>query len=206
MEGRVLTVDGFPAAGIRVTLKVAQAPEDTTQYYSEDARSVTTSHLGTYRLHGIPAGRYYIAAGPPGLLTYFPGVLSVSDAEPFAVVDGTILRHDFRLACRLDLKVSGRVIFASENSWRVQTVGLISRTIPRRHRKVRPDGSFEFTEVPPGSYSLSCGDFALPGHRHGDGSGCVRNRIASARHDSPDNRSGNGRGGTDSGGFSAVQE
>jgi hypothetical protein len=162
MEGRVLTVDGFPAAGIRVTLKVAQVPEDTTQYYSEDVRSVTTSHLGTYRLHGIPAGRYHVTAGQPGLLTYFPGVLSVSDAELFVVADGTVLRHDFKLACRLDLKVSGRVIFPSENSWREPTVGLISKTNLRRHRKVKPDGSFEFTEVPPGSYTLSCGVLPSP--------------------------------------------
>src|SRR6187399_1903865 len=77
VEGRVLTEDGMPAVGVRVT---AQSVPDTA-VAARDAgvmvSIVQTDASGRYRLERIPPGRYYITAGLVDFPTYYPGVITL---------------------------------------------------------------------------------------------------------------------------------
>ena len=97
ITGRVLGVDGKPAAGVRVALA------------SEDAEGRITANIligltvtdgtGRYRIDNIPPGRYGIVAGAVAAPTFYPGTASVSGASVVRVERGlTMSAQDFPLA------------------------------------------------------------------------------------------------------------
>jgi len=160
ISGRVLTLDGRPAAGVPVILKVAPIPDDTTLFYSYQVRYTTTSSSGFYRLHGIPPGRYCVAAGRSDRPTYFPGVLEETKAAGFVIAEATIVPlADLALAIRMDLNVSGRVIWSTgrtpESNLKVSLVSQETRRL-RWSTLIQQDGSFEFQNVRQGAYYLRC--------------------------------------------------
>ena len=95
--GRVLGMDGRPAAGVRVALA------------SEDAEGRITANIligltvtdknGRYRIDNIPPGRYGIVAGAVAAPTFYPGTASVAGASVVRVERGmTMSAQDFSLA------------------------------------------------------------------------------------------------------------
>src|SRR6185295_7766972 len=161
VEGRVLGLNGSPAAGVRV---MAQALPETGAFSSEPsvmASIVQTDTAGHFRLERIPPGRYYITAGLVEFPTYYPGVKAIADAKVVVVAGGAYLSGiDFSLS-RPVLKVSGRVIREGNPpvapTQRVLITGGVLLTGGRlvsQHAVIPTDGSFEFVNLPPGIYTI----------------------------------------------------
>jgi 5-hydroxyisourate hydrolase-like protein (transthyretin family) len=163
ISGTLLTRDGKPAAGVRVgALEIREAGVNSDQSVMSLAE---TDQNGRYRLEQVPPGRYRITAGALDTPTYFPGVAGVSGATivtvaPMANVTGI----DFRLAVAQALRFSGKIIRQDNTG---QTVGapataarpvtqirLQGQGVPVVMAAVGADGSFEFTNVRPGTYRV----------------------------------------------------
>jgi hypothetical protein len=62
VTGRILTADGLPAAGVRVS--VAPAPVSSTQNATTPLLNlVETDPTGNFRIAGVNPGRYHVVAG-----------------------------------------------------------------------------------------------------------------------------------------------
>jgi protocatechuate 3,4-dioxygenase beta subunit len=139
--GRITNENGEPMAGVSVEAIVAKARLQDQQSWNSrgrfPAKSTTTNDLGEYRLFGLPAGSYYVAAvdsglsefiasqggwssdsGPQGVggdptsrrpPLYFPGVSQRSQAQEIRLVAGQEVRVDLSLRPEKTVTVSGRV-------------------------------------------------------------------------------------------------
>jgi hypothetical protein len=91
ITGLIRTETGAPAAGVRVAAMAASsAPGGTTLY-----GIAQTGPDGRYTLEGIPAGRYYIVAGPVQSPIYHPGVDSSANATIVTVGSTLVPNMDF---------------------------------------------------------------------------------------------------------------
>ena len=158
----------------------------------EMTRSVPTDEGGRFRIDRLPAGSYLVLAAPalsvriprPGMaaaatddqpvyaLTYFPGTIERTQAQPVAVaadVEQTIFIELPRVA---PVHVRGTVSSPSGRSTSGVSL-MLGRTVGNSGSTslagyVQPDGSFDIT-IPPGDYSVSAntapgttgGEFAI---------------------------------------------
>ena len=160
ITGRILSVEGTPASGVRVTAMTPREPgqgEGVSMY----ASITQTDSSGSYRLENVSPGRYYITAGLLDAPTYYPGVAALSGAT-VVVVDGAVKDGiDFQLKIPPGMKVSGRLAILPAPRSTPATVMLAGTTMGLREAPVNPDGTFEFLRVPPGRYTLT-NMFGLP--------------------------------------------
>jgi hypothetical protein len=96
ITGRVLGMDGLPAAGVRVALA---SPDANGKITSEILTGLTvTDEAGHYRIENIPPGRYGIVAGAVAAPTFYPGIANSSGAKLLTVERGsTTAGLDFAL-------------------------------------------------------------------------------------------------------------
>jgi hypothetical protein len=157
ITGRLLSVNGDAAAGIRVS--ALEAPNPSGQPASPViVTSAETDGAGRYRLENIPPGRYYIIAGLLEAPTYHPGVIAVTGATVIAVRAGaTFSASDFPMVIPAGFKVSGRVVPKPGSAMPAsQPIALLPRNTPGTIQEgvIKPDGTFEFLKVRPGVYLL----------------------------------------------------
>jgi hypothetical protein len=154
ISGRILSPDGTPAVGVRVT---AVAAGDLTS-------AVLTDNAGRYRLEGIPPGKYLIAAGLIGSFTYLPGTTDESKATAVSVTANAVTESaDFKLVASAGVRLRGVIAAPTGNFPRPRQATLTGRAltpneaIEPRDTAVQPDGSFEFRGVLPGNYEVEFG-------------------------------------------------
>lgn len=96
IEGRVLGMDGKPAAGVRVAIV---SPDANGKIESDILAGITTTdETGHYRIENVPPGRYGIVAGAVSSPTFYPGTANASGARMLTVVRGsTTTGLDFAL-------------------------------------------------------------------------------------------------------------
>jgi len=153
VTGRLLNLEGKPAANVRVGALAVDAPGDTR---GGALLAITeTDKDGQYRLEKIPAGRYYITAGLVSAPSYYPGTGNVSAAKEIQVLAGSILdKMDFSMSVPDGVTVSGRLAMAPSIATTAK-INLIEQGIGlQREETLRPDGTFEFQKVPPGQYMI----------------------------------------------------
>lgn len=97
ITGRVIGMDGRPAAGVRVALA---SPDANGKITSDILTGLTvTDETGRYRIDDIPPGRYGVVAGAVAAPTFYPGTTSISGASVVSVERGiTMSGLDFSLA------------------------------------------------------------------------------------------------------------
>lgn len=161
ISGRLLRSDGTPAVNVRVL-----AVDTTATNPDFDSGSVSMAHtdkMGSYRLEGVPPGRYFIVAGPRYAETSYPGVSKAADLV--TVADGKSIEGiDFKVDY---VSVRGRVVLQGGGTpdvlpgVRLTPIGPGPRQLRADvaagiYRVVNPDrdGTFEFNYVPPGTYRL----------------------------------------------------
>src|SRR6185295_16061792 len=180
ITGRLLGRDGTPSAGVRVSavpVEVAAPAGSTT------LMTITqTDSAGRYRLENVPPGRYFISAGPLDLPSYFPGVSTQTGATVITVAAlAEIAGIDFQMTVLSSsgLRLAGRVIirdslnpsasFANVNAGTLGNMPSNSLLVPVTLRlagnsggtrtnlsaNVAADGTFEFRNVPPGSFQFT---------------------------------------------------
>src|SRR3954451_17152299 len=113
ITGLLQTVDGTPAADVRVSALVAPPeavrPEegiraqDGIQYYlaPPPVRTVLTGKEGRYRINNLPPGRYLVAAGLPGQDTYYPDAIDAHGAKVVTLTSDATASADFALVAPL---------------------------------------------------------------------------------------------------------
>jgi len=97
ITGRVVGMNGRPAAGVRVALT---SPDANGKITSDILTRLTvTDETGQYRIDNIPPGRYGIVAGAVTAPTFYPGTANSSEANVTTVLRGTTTSGlDFALA------------------------------------------------------------------------------------------------------------
>ena len=152
LTGRIRRLDSQPASGVRVA--AIPAPDANSPVTADVLASIgETDSDGHYRLDKIPPGRYYVFAGLVDYPTYYPGVTSVADARIVEVTTSKGLEgFDFSLQRPVSLRVTGRLIGMPTPV----TVTLRRNTGGAAILQIvsRPDGFFEFPQVPLGAYTL----------------------------------------------------
>jgi hypothetical protein len=160
VTGQIHDKAGSPAASIRILAIVADASSATGTETPIIARQTQTAADGRYRLDGLPSGRYFIQAGSPNLLGYFPGVSALTEARALDVASGgAVANADFRLVSdgvRITGHVTGIPAEAMRDSLKMTLLGPNQTIFSAEARKapVGPDGAFQFSAIPSGTYGL----------------------------------------------------
>lgn len=179
--GRILDEDGDPLQGVGVQLLRYSFATGKKQLIPVAAAS--SNDRGEYRAYGLPAGRYFLLAKPPGApLTrpmekggqvpeaqeplaalYFPGALDLAAASQISLAEGGEAADvDFRLKKVHAVTVRGRLLSPIENfaASQIQVVlahsnGQAASYIDRAAAVVdKASGRFELRGVAPGEYWL----------------------------------------------------
>jgi len=172
IAGRILDGDGTPFEGAQV---------DALRYQEQDGLrtlvsigQATTDDRGEFRIGGLTAGLYYVSAMDPAYAavgddegpleyspTYHPGVVFPDEATRVKVEAGRAAAGvEFRLDIVRPSRVSGRIAASDQRQLLsgavIMTVQHGDRlsALPVRDVKIRPDGTFEFRNVPPGRYVI----------------------------------------------------
>jgi hypothetical protein len=180
ISGRVLDDEGEPIPHVQVQAMTYRYMQGRKQLMPTGNGS--TNDLGEYRIFGLPPGKYFVSASPPrqpmmegpmpaqpqqeesGLgITYFPGSTEVSSAAPVTIIAGQPSSNiDIQLRRVQTVRVRGRILNAATDAQGRGRTGLFltpadnsgGAFMQRSNAQVRPDGTFEFRGVRPGSYYL----------------------------------------------------
>ena len=167
--GRVLDEDGTPLAGAEieaVSLRSAEVEERVGAARSDDR--------GDFRLGALPPGQYLVLArdlaftsivdesGPLRYSpTYFPGVLSSSEAQPVTIAEGEESRRiEFRVRIVRAARLSGAIVPPERERFLNGAALLVPREatspapLPSGDVDFLPDGRFAFRNVPAGKYHI----------------------------------------------------
>jgi hypothetical protein len=173
LVGTVLDEDDQPLASAIVHALVSGA-EDSRPTLVTLARAETDDR-GNFRLAGLPEGRYYVSAFDPAFErvgdsngplryapTYYPGVALVEKATAVAVTPGidSAIKAVFRLRVVHPARVKGRIHPPDQRQ--LLSAAMIMSPIPGdaptawqpSDVRIMPNGSFVFSNVPPGRYQI----------------------------------------------------
>ena len=181
ITGRITDEFGDPITDVQVQALRYQFLNGERQLV-DAGRTAQTDDLGAYRIFGLMPGDYIIRAsarpnmpqGPRGAETeqtgypgtYYPGVADVSQAQTVTAALGQELSSiGFSLVPARLSRVSGTVMGSDGRPLAGAMVMLRARggagmgplrmnIIGNAGGQVRPDGSFQLTNVPPGEYVL----------------------------------------------------
>jgi hypothetical protein len=171
IPGRLLDEDGTPLAGADVEALSLRVESGEPLQATASAR---TDDRGEFRLTGLPAGQYFVAARDAAFTdvsdaagelryasTYYPGVFSSAEARAVTVAAGQDAAGiEFRLQIVRPARISG-VIATPERQPLLSGAflltsrdGLATRPFPPGDVDFFPDGRFSLRNVPPGRYQL----------------------------------------------------
>ena len=175
ISGRVIDANGEPVTGAGIQLE----PMRLKRSQSSAVSYATTDDNGNYRAYHIAPGKYRVFASySPGRehpdvkmqiekdgandasaevygKTYYPGTLDVLQATVIQIDPGADLHGiDIGLLHTRSVRISGHVSSATGPLIMLVMLSAIGggNSIDSR---VREDGSFELTQVPPGRYILT---------------------------------------------------
>jgi len=152
VTGRVTSIGGQAIIGVRVAA-VPVSESNGSSVGSIVGGIALTDSSGNYRLENIPPGRYKIKAGPADSPTYFPGVTDQSLASVVTISGAAdIGRIDFAML-PAGRKVSGRVTGTASLASLILVPEAKAATAVVA--SVKADGTFEFSNVPPGEYEFN---------------------------------------------------
>jgi hypothetical protein len=162
ISGQVIDVNAQPVRGA----DVFAIPMRGFRRASLGERSASIGEDGRYRIHGLPPGDYRVvvtygastrAIGRSGMravaAAYGSGVLRYR--QPIVVTGGeTFGNIDFTLPSGPQYSVSGRVEIGEKQIYWLALAATEDPTMATAVTVAKPDGSFEFTGIPAGSYEL----------------------------------------------------
>jgi len=91
ISGRIVSIDGTPAAQKRVVAQAVLERADVALGASMLAGLTQTDNDGRFRLENIPPGRYYIVLDPLDVPSYYPGVTKPDRATIVTVRDASAI-------------------------------------------------------------------------------------------------------------------
>jgi Carboxypeptidase regulatory-like domain len=173
ITGRVTDQNGEPQPGMAMAaMRFAWTPGGIRTLERTSIGffgGIVTDDLGQFRIYGLEPGSYVVASGavpgafigpeprPPGV-TYFPGTANVDEAQPVQVEIGQEVSAHFSLVSTRLARVSGTVVDSAGRPVAWRQLVLASRTeggvFTRSRGTTRPDGTFDITDVAPGTYTI----------------------------------------------------
>lgn len=173
ITGRVLDEEGEPVAWANITLM--RRGYDQGRRTLVPAGGASTNDLGEYRIAGLNAGRYYIAARQRSLpidagsaeddyvTTYYPNTMDPAAAAPLELTAAAQLRGiDVVLRRARTARLSGRISDSSSGGASRRNVMIFlmprdgtMRSFNSRNAVMARDGRFEIRSVLPGAYILA---------------------------------------------------
>ena len=167
--GRVFDEWGEPVTAARVTV-LRPVMVRQRRYLEPIGEGDSTDDTGSFRLHSLPAGEYYVAASsrlaPPDSVvqttlspTFYPGTADFGAAQKVRVGAGAEAVADFALVAARTARVSG---FVTGSNGRAADafISLTSEagelgTTAGAGGVTREDGSFTLADIAPGTYTLA---------------------------------------------------
>lgn len=169
ISGRVTDAAGEPIERMPVNLTERTVREGRRRW---DSRGFAqTDEDGKFRFSNLMPGTYYLAVGPAReeerLLArdekpktgypnvYYPGVSDFTAASPIQVVAGQNAEANLAISAVPVYRVSGTVIgYPVEQGVGVQILDQLGQALPLAGRFSADTGTFDFENIPPGSYVL----------------------------------------------------
>ena len=179
IAGRVKDSDGFPVIEAEITAFRFLWADGRRKIVA--AGSSTSDDRGEYRISGLPAGEYLVAATPvplqtgsgngtPGLVrTYYPSAAHASDSPALHLQWSQELPDiNFELHPQPVFCVAGRVIQAETGGTCTSCALRLSSlekgyNVPRGTTQVGQEGGYGFCGLTSGTYSVSAVDVATSG-------------------------------------------
>jgi hypothetical protein len=178
ISGRVLDARGEPMAEVMVT--VVRKPTEGSgrgrgAFALPAGQPGQTNDIGEFRISGLPAGDYYVAASPapmipfgqstsPGgttlIATYYPAASTTAGAQVITVAAGqTIGNLEFAMLSAVGYAITGVVVDETNRLVGGAMVMLMPTQPvgpgPRGSARTGPDGTFRISGVTPGAYRLN---------------------------------------------------
>ena len=170
VNGRVVDEAAEPVANARVSVQRYGFNRGQRQLVNV-GNVATTDDLGAFRVHGLPAGEYFLSAVPPTgpfmaatddragyTRTYYPDALSVSQATRLTVRPGEDVRELLVAMTPTRMVTLSGTAVDSAGKPLAKAVGAL-RERPNRMALARTftvsDGTWKATGVLPGDYVLS---------------------------------------------------
>jgi hypothetical protein len=153
IAGRVVGPDGEPNRGVQVSAMRIGYASGKRQLIRVGGMAMPND-LGEFRVTGLPAGRYYLAASPMGAgsPTYFPSTTDDASARAVEVAAGnTVSNIEIREQPTLGFRVHARV--ANQTGYEFPN-GSITAWIPLASGSLNTPvmfGEFSFNNVPRGN-------------------------------------------------------
>jgi hypothetical protein len=172
IEGRVFDEFGDPVAGAAVQVARRHYTNGERRLVADGSVTSRTDDLGHFRLYGLAAGPHYVSAtvNPPSATarptllvgttgsaapTYYPGTLSVTEALPITVTAGQEVGGiAFQISSAQLATIAGTVRSASGRAIGQGSIALAVNG-SMRSNSLRPDGTFSFTNIAPGRYTVT---------------------------------------------------
>jgi TonB family protein len=155
ISGQLLSREGRPATGIRVSAMVIPDGGVPVSAASALVSSVLTDTSGRYRLENVPPGQYYVTAGFLDSPTYYPGTSALSGATAVRVEAGaSVMGISFSLTASAGVSVSGRIVRRPGTPASGTQRVVLSGTPSPVETTANADGTFQFTRVRPGTYNV----------------------------------------------------
>jgi protocatechuate 3,4-dioxygenase beta subunit len=166
ISGRVVDELGEPVEGARVALLIVRYENGRRRLVRGRPQPRTTDDRGEFRLFGINQGQYVLtvsvgestAVDVPGYApTYYPGTIAAAEARFVTVSPGEeVAGIHVPLATTATANVRGRIVNPEGQPFSGGRFNLVSRGLlaSRLDGRLASDGSFEFRNVPPGSYVI----------------------------------------------------
>ncbi len=181
VSGKVFDLDGDPVNGGQVMVMRFTYPRGRKQL--SQSGGAATNDQGEFRIPNLAPGRYYLSvtdrraltvaqgAGQPGkdvpesnVTTYYPSALDPTGAVPLDVMAGVELRGiDMRMRRAKVYSIRGKAVDAVTGAPPANAILSFSPKssgdtpvipIGTSINQVRPDGTFEFRGVMPGTYVI----------------------------------------------------
>jgi hypothetical protein len=192
ISGRVVNANGDPMAGYYVTPLVYKYVGGE-RVLVEAQGSPVSNDAGSYRVTGLPPGRYYLEAAPGAtssdaeidrsarprqedyVRSFYPAAMDAAGAAPVQVAPGqTLTGLDITVVKARSTFVSGTILNETGAAVRNMTATLTPAPAGVFGMRISagPQGEYQFRAVPPGTYWLD-----VQAYMQGRGTRYARQRI-----------------------------
>jgi hypothetical protein len=134
-------------------------PPETVQIFTH---GIATDDRGVYRVPGLPKGKYRISIWE-GVQVFAPDALKASDARAVSVDEGDVISDvDITIPNQLFHSIGGIVMRGGTPIANANVILVREGETRNRDSVNKPDGSFHFDMVLPGTYTIEV-EYPAPG-------------------------------------------